>query len=495
MPGLTREGVPHLRSAGALLMMGLLVGGCAMPPEKSQPERGWATPAQFDAPQSAAPDLSRAGAVSLAQLPWQQYFTDAQLQSLIERALANNSDLRVTMARVMQAQKAYGIEYAAGLPKVNASAAANRAGLNDNAAVFGIPAVNSGYQVGLSMVSWELDFWGRVQDLRDAAMQQFLASDANRRAAVLSLIAQVAQTYVALGRSDELIELARGQVLNREESLRFIQRRIQTGVVPPVELASARLMVNQAKSSLHSLQQGRAEQWQALSLLVGGPLPPLQKIKVSPQSWPELPPGVPADLLRSRPDIMAAEHQLKGMQANVSAARAAFFPSVTLTAAGGVSSNQFSQLFESGSGAWLFSPRISLPIFDGGARQSNHELQTWRRTESVAQYDKAIQTAFREVNDALSNSHWLKLRLDLSEADQADQQERTRVASARFKRGATAYQEVLDAQRDQIQLSQSLAQARGAWVASRINLYAALGGGSALLADTSVSSSVPSNAQ
>lgn len=492
MPVLMSERFRFLRSAGALSVIAACVSGCVLPPEKSQPDRSWAAPAQFDQP-AGADAGSALHTAPLSNMPWQQYFNDAQLQALIAKALQQNRDLRATAARVMQAQKAYGIQYAAGLPQINAGASANRAGLTDSSAFFGIPAVNSGYQVGLSMVSWELDFWGRVQDLRDSALQQFWSADANRRAATLSLIAQVAQTYIALGRSDEQIELARAQVLNREESWRFTQRRVDTGAAAPVELTTAQLLLNQAKSTLLALQQGRAEQWQALNLLVGGGLAPSSKIILSTQAWPELPPGVPSDLLKSRPDIMAAEHQLQGMQANVNAARAAFFPSITLTAVGGVSSNQFSQLFDSGNGTWMFSPRISLPIFDGGLRQSNHELQTWRRTESLAQYEKAIQAAFREVNDAMSNTYWLKQRLELSTADRLQQQERARVAKRRFQVGSSSYQEVLDAQRDQLQVEQALIQARGAWISSRINLYSALGGGSAMLTDTA-STSVPPTA-
>jgi multidrug efflux system outer membrane protein len=488
MPDLKSERLQFLRSAGALLVAVACVAGCVLPPEKSQPERSWTAPAEFDQPAGTDTGLVSRTA-PLSNMPWQQYFTDSQLQALINKALQHNRDLRATAARVMQAQKAYGIQYAVGLPQINAGAGANRAGLTDNSAFFGIPAVNSGYQVGLSMVSWELDFWGRVQDLRDSAMQQFLSADANRRAATLSLIAQVAQTYIGLGRSDEQIELARAQVLNREESLRFTQRRVDTGAAAPVELTTAQLLLNQAKTTLVALQQGRAEQWQAMNLLVGGGMTSLSKITLSTQAWPEVPAGVPSDLLKSRPDIMAAEHQLQAMQANVSAARAAFFPRITLTALGGVSSNQFSQLFDGGNGTWMFSPQISLPIFDGGARQSNHELQTWRRTESLAQYEKAIQAAFREVNDALSNTHWLKQRLELSTADRVQQQERARVAKSRFQAGSTPYQDVLEAQRDQLQVEQALIQARGAWISSRINLYAALGGGSALLANT-VSTSV-----
>jgi multidrug efflux system outer membrane protein len=296
----------------------------------------------------------------------------------------------------------------------------------------------------------------------------------------VTIVAQVADGYFTLRELDERIVIARQTIQTREESLRIFKRRLEVGTTTRLDVAQVETLLTQAQTLGAQLEQARAAQAHALTLLVG-----TQPSRLSDRSnlnddalLPELPVGLPSDLLQQRPDIVAAENRLKAANANIGAARAAFFPRITLTGFFGGASTDLSNLFESGAGTWLFTPQLLLPIFDAGRRQANVDLAEVRRDAAVAEYERTIQSAFREVSDALSAQHWLAEQLAIQRRARAAQQERTRLAQLRYDRGSATFLEVLDAQRDLLSTEQAVVQLRRALLSSRVSLYAALGGGS-----------------
>src|SRR5450830_966685 len=367
------------------------------------------------------PEADPAGAHA-ADIAWQAYFADARLQALIAQALASNRDMRIAALRVEEARAAYGIQRAEQFPTIALGASGSRTRVPGDLSVTGRPMTSAQYQTGLNVSAWELDFWGRVRSLKDSALQTLLSSDEARRAVGVALVAQVANGYLGLRELDERVALVGG----------------------PVDLTPV---------------AGEVRRFDDASVLQ-----PLHA-------------GLPSVLLTQRPDLMAAEHQLRAAQANIGAARAAFFPTISLTAAYGTASAELSGLFDSGSGAWNFAPRLVLPIFDAGRIRANMDLTEVRRDVAVANYEKSVQGAFREVADALSNRRWLALQVDIGKTTLAAQSERARLAKLRYDNGAAPYLEVLDAQRDLLTVEQQLVQTRRALLSSQVSLYAALGGG------------------
>ena len=424
------------------------------------------------------PETDPAGAHA-ADMAWQAYFADARLQALIAQALASNRDIRIAALRVEEARAAYGIQRAEQFPTIALGASGSRARVPGDLSVTGRPMTSAQYQTGLNVSAWELDFWGRVRSLKDSALQTLLASDEARRAVGVALVAQVANGYLSLRELDERVALARATVDSRAESLRIFTRRFEVGSISKLDLTQVETLLSQALSLSAQLEQARAVQAHALAQLVGGPVdltPDTRRFDDASVLQP-LHAGLPSALLTQRPDLMAAEHQLRAAQANIGAARAAFFPTISLTAAYGTASAELSGLFDSGSGAWNFAPRLVLPIFDAGRIRANMDLAEVRRDVAVANYEKSVQGAFREVADALSNRRWLALQVDIGKTTLAAQSERARLAKLRYDNGAAPYLEVLDAQRDLLTVEQQLVQTRRALLSSQVSLYAALGGG------------------
>ena len=422
-----------------------------------------------------APETNQDGA-SAAATGWRDYFREPALLSLIAQALANNRDLRTAVLRVDEARAAYGIQRADAYPSLAAQAGATRSRTPADLSFTGKPLLGSQYQVALGMASWEIDFWGRVRSLQDAALQSYLATNAARQAATVALVAQVANSYFALRELDERIALAQQTTTSRAESLRIFQRRVAVGATSRLNLTQVETLFTQAQALAVQLQQARASQMHALTLLVG--TPGELASTAGPVSMAlELRAGLPSDLLLLRPDIRAAEHQLLAANANIGAARAAFFPRVALTSSWGTASAELDGLFAGGSQAWSFAPSITLPIFDAGRRRNNLALTETRHDIALAQYDKAVQSAFRDVSDALSARRWLTEQTAIAQTTLATQTERARLSQMRFDNGAAAYLDVLDAQRDLLAAQQQLVQTRYALLASRVGLYAALGGG------------------
>lgn len=423
-------------------------------------------------------DVNQDGAAAAA-MGWRDYFTDARLQDLIEQALENNRDLRMAVLRVEEARATYGIQRTEQFPTIAAQAGSERAHVPADLSLTGKPALSSQYQVSLGLASWEIDFWGRVRSLRDAALENYLASDEARRAVTISLVAQVANSYLALCELDERIALARLTIASREESLRIFTRRVEVGSTSRLNLTQVQTLLNQAQALGAQLEQARAVQANALTLLAGVTLelPSASGRLDERQMLLPLQPGLPSDLLIRRPDIVAAEHQLKAANAQIGAARAAFFPRIALTGSFGTASAELDGLFAAGSRAWTFAPSITLPLFDAGRRSNNLSLAEARRDLAVANYEKTIQAAFRDVADALAARQWLAQQLLIAQAALTTQTERARLSQLRYDNGAAAYLDVLDAQRDLLVAEQQLVQIRRALLSSQVSLYAALGGG------------------
>jgi multidrug efflux system outer membrane protein len=408
-----------------------------------------------------------------ASITWQHFFTDARLQQLITLALNNNRDLRVAVLNIEQARAAYQIQRANQLPTVNAGFSANRSSTSGN------QPFNSTYQAGLSVSAFELDLFGRLRNLTEAAQSQFLATEENRKTVQISLIAQVANTYLTYLADQELLDLTQQTLKTREESLRLTQLRFDNGVASKLDLDQAISLVEQARTTLAQATRQRAQDLNLLTLLIGQPIPDNlpQGLTLAATNLPDLPAGLPSDLLAVRPDIRSAEDQLLAANANIGAARANFFPHIALTAGVGTVSSELSGLFKGGTYGWSFAPQALLPIFDYGRNRATLESAKAQRDIYVAQYEKSIQTAFREVADALAGqaTYNEQLRAQLAQANaEAD---RFRLSDLQYRNGVASYLDLLDAQRSLFTAQQQAIQANLLRLQNQVTLYRVLGGG------------------
>lgn len=481
---------PTGRSKSALLTVALLaigLSGCAsLAPPHSTPDL--ALPKAYPSEATTVPTTT-------ADIAWRSYFTDIRLQTLIDQALTTNHDLRSALLRVEQAHATYGIQRADLLPTLGAEAFGERSRVPADLSPSGQARTGNQFQAGVGFSTWELDFWGRIRSLNEAALEQYLATDEARHATELSLIAQVADGYFRLQELDERLDLARRTIDSRQESLRIFTRRVEVGATSPLELTQVEILLQQAKALGAQLEQARAQQANALALLVGTPIEtePNDSHLIAVESLTPLAPGLPSELLVRRPDIRAAEHLLRSANANIGAARAAFFPRIALTGSLGTASADLDGLLSSGSQAWNFSPTLSLPIFDSGRRRASLTLAELRREQAVVEYEQAIQQAFRDVADALAANHWLAEQVEISNTMLAVQRERARLAALRYDNGAVPYLEVLDAQRDLLSSEQQRVERHRQLLSARVALYTALGGGPITV--TSTSALTPSHAE
>jgi NodT family efflux transporter outer membrane factor (OMF) lipoprotein len=411
---------------------------------------------------------------------WHDYFRDPRLRALIDEAMTNNRDLRVASARIEQARAVVGIRRSAQFPGIDATATAARfrlpAGLLSPR-----PVVGDLYDAGLLESSWEIDLWGRVREAKAAALDTLFAAESTRKAVALSLIARVADTYFGICELDERLAFTRETIASRERSRHIFARRYEVGATSKLDLEQSEILLEQARTLEAQLAQARAGEAHALDVLIGAPAHlemrdrPLDDAAV----MPSLVAGLPSSLLEARPDIVAAEQRLRAANANIGVARAAFFPRIALTSSFGSSSTELSNLFSTSAGAWAFIPNLTLPIFDAGRNRSNLQLAKAQRDEATAQYEQAIQNAFRDVADALSATTWLGAQVETARATLDAQTERARLARLRYDDGVTPFLEVLDAQRDSLSAEQQLVQTRRALLSSRVALYTALGGATA----------------
>ncbi|MCX7204930.1 MAG: efflux transporter outer membrane subunit [Proteobacteria bacterium] len=450
-----------------------LLVACAAAPQAEK--HGHPLPAYYPAAQTPP----SAQATAAASLGWKNLFVDPYLQGLISNALAYNSDLQVASARVAEAKALYGIQDANRWPMVAVGAEAGRARKPADLSPVRKTLLGSQYQVGFSLASYELDFWGRVSSLNEVALAQFLASAEAKQAFQISLIALVSNSYLQDLELAERLSLAEKTLASREESLRIMQRRVDVGSASDLVLRQAQVLMFSTRSELAVLKRQQAQNTALLAQLTGhADLPRTTHLALDQQGLErEIAAGLPSDLLLQRPDLRAAEQKLKASRANVNAARAAFFPSITLTGMAGMASSDLDRLFSSGQQVWSFLPQISLPLFDAGLTQHNLDLAEARKHLAVANYESTVRSAFRDVSNALAAQHWLTVQL----AEQTElvkfEAERTRLADLRYEHGAITYLEVLDAKRALFSAEQALVQLRRARLSSTVDLYVAVGGG------------------
>ncbi|MGB3423313.1 MAG: efflux transporter outer membrane subunit [Castellaniella sp.] len=472
---------PLLRTLGAAGLLAL--SACVnLAPETQTP----ALPVADAWPADAQAEPQAAIARALRDLDWSHYFEDADMRRLIGLALEHNRDLRLAALRVREAEAAYRIQRADLLPSVGAQGQAERGRTPGDLNLSGQPQIQSRYQASIGLSDWELDFWGRIRNLKDAALDDWLATDAARQAVQVALVRQVADSVLALRELDQRAFLADEAVRNRQRSLDIFQQRTAVGSSSELELTQVRTLLIQAESLQVRLRQERAAAAHALTLLTGtdpGPAP-TRSVDLDTTGLTRLEPGLPSEVLLARPDIRAAEYQLRAAHARIGAARAAFLPRIALTSGIGSASAELDGLFESGSKAWTFAPVISIPIFTAGRLQANLDVAEVRRDMAVATYERSIQTAFREVADALSARQGLAEQLDVQIRMARTQAARAELAQLRYDSGAAPYLEVLDAQRDLLNAQQQLVEIRRAWLSSQVALYAALGGGAGRPLDT-----------
>lgn len=457
----------RLTTFSALLFSALLAG-CSMIPTYERP----AAPVTPQWPANAGIAADAVVSAPPADVPWQDFVGDDRLRQLVTLALNNNRDLRMATLAIEQARAQYQIRRADRTPTLNAAASATRQ-----------PSADGGsatlYSVGLAVMSWEIDFFGRIASLQQAALDQYLATQEGRNAAQTSLVAAVVSTWLSLQADDALLALTQQTLATRDDSLRLTQLRFDQGVSSALDMRQAQSLAATARAAQAQQQRLRALNENALALLVGGPVPPklLPSTDMPVRVFAPLPGGLPSDVLTRRPDVLQAERQLMAANANIGAARAAFFPRITLTASAGTASNALSGLLASGSYGLTLAPQALLPIFDAGRNQANLEVTQVARKMAVAQYEKTVQTAFREVADALAGRAALLNQLNATQEQATAEADRFRLADLRYKNGIASYLDVLDAQRALFASQQAVAQIRLASQQNEVALYRALGGG------------------
>lgn len=419
------------------------------------------------------------------EIGWQHFFGDPQLRFLIAEALVDNRDLAVSVARIEQARAQYRIQEAARLPQVDAAAGASRSqaplsSIDPELANSSASVIFNQYNVQAAMASYELDFWGRVANLGEAARRRYLATVEGDRAFRLTLIGNVASAYYAIRAGEEGIDLARHTLAARRYALEIAKLRLDAGVTSTVDYDQAAILVTQAQTQLADLLRSTEQRRSRLLVLVGkpvaGPLPATRAI-ADPGQFGELDAGLPSALLVKRPDVLQAEQQLRAADADIGAARAAFFPRIALTGNLGFASAELGDLFKSSSQAWSVGGLVSLPIFDGGQRQAQLGVAEARRDELVATYQRTVQTAFTEVSEALIGRRRYQEQIAAQEAAVIAQRRLAEVAELRYENGISIYLEVVDARRNLFSAEQQLIQLRATALQNGVSLYVALGGG------------------
>jgi outer membrane protein, multidrug efflux system len=460
-------------AAGALAIA-LFSVGCAAGPNRSRP--AVAQPSQFRGAPQTAPDAS-----SIADLKWFEVFKDEQLQRLLKTALENNYDIREAAARVEQARATVGITRADQFPTVGASAGVTTQRTSSNGA-FTLPSnfdtTRTYGSVGLNLLSYEVDLWGRLRNATAASQAELLAQEENRKTVVTTVVSDVSATYYDLLELDAELEIAKRTLATRESSLKLINSREQAGLASVLDVRQAEQLVEVAAEAIPEIEQRIAQSENRLSLLLGeNPQAIARTQLLAQQQLPTVPVGLPSSLLERRPDIRAAEHELVASRAQINVARAAYFPTLSLTGLFGFQSNQLSNLFTGPNKAWQFAPQIAQPIFTGGRLKSNVAFAKSQEHLSLVQYERSIQTAFREVSDSLVQ--YQKVREVRGRQQQLVKtlEDRSRLSYVRYHGGADTLLNALDADRDLFDAELRLAQLRRDELVTVVQLYKALGGG------------------
>lgn len=447
----------------------LLTAGCATGPDYRRP--AVETPAAW-----------RSGAATtntLGHQAWTDLYRDPVLTNLIASALAQNKDLVVAAARVEEALAAFRIQRAALFPALNASGDFTSARVGN---LPPLPGAESDQYNLFGLLSYEVDVWGRLRRLKESALAQALASEHARRTVEIGLVAGVASSYFNLRALDRQLEIARETLASRSNSLELTQVKFDdgNGIVSELDVAQAQTQVASAQSAIAALQRQAAASEHALSVLLGRNPGPIERGQTLTEQWQpdEIPAGLPSDLLLARPDLQAAEQNLIAANANIGAARAAYFPAISLTAALGVQSEELGDLFDTSlSKAWNFQPSVTAPIFNAGRIRAGVRVAEARRTAALAEYEKAIQNAFREVEDALTGVAHLREQLAADEAVVTAERRRLELSTLRYEGGVASYSDVLDAQRFLFSAELTAVQTRSTLLNATVQLYKALGGG------------------
>lgn len=467
-----------MKTTVLLLLAGIAVCavGCTMAPKYARP----AAPVPAEWPSGTAYEQSRASAnaPTAPDLSWRGFFTDEKLQQVVGTALTNNRDLRLAALNVELARALYGIQRDALFPAVNALAGASKQRASADLTQLGQPRTTEQYSVNLGVLSWEIDFFGRIRSLKDRALQEYLASEQARRGAQTLLVSAVANAYLGLAADRENLALAETTLQTQKAAYELVRRQYAVGVATELDLRQAQTPMEAARRDIAVYAQRVAQDENALNLLAGVPVPadllPADLGRVSPPR--EVSPGLPSDVLLRRPDVLQAEAQLKAANADIGTARAAFFPRISLTTTLGTASDELSGLFKSGSGTWSYAPQIVMPIFDART-WSGLKATKVQREMAVTQYERAIQNAFREVADALAVRGTVDQQVSAQQSLVNAVAETHRLSLSRYEKGIDSYLGVLDAQRSLFAAQQGLVSLKLAKLASQVRLYAALGGG------------------
>jgi len=421
--------------------------------------------------------------VAAADIGWREFFTDERLRQVIALALEHNRDLRVAVLDIEQSRAQYRVQRAALLPDIDATAGGDSARTPQSVAAPGLPAVTRDYSAGLGISAYEIDLFGRLRSLTAQARETLLATQEARRNVQISLVAEVAVDYLTLASDRQRLALATETLRSQSESYELTRREAQIGTASDLSLREAETTVQSARVDVARYSGQIAADVDALELVVGVSVPEALQPRGDGDALPvldpssELPAGTPSDLLERRPDVLEAERTLRAANANIGAARAAFFPSITLTASDGTASDRLSGLFAAGSHAWVFAPQVSLPIFAGGRNRANLAAARAAHDIEVAKYEHVVQTAFREVADGLALRESLKQQLTAQRALVTASEQAYRLSDARFRRGVDSYLNALDSQRSLYAAQQTLIGTELARMSNLVTLYQALGGG------------------
>lgn len=473
-----------------IMIMTVTLTGCTLMPDYKRPN----LPVNNAWPSGEA-YAKGAQQANYVELGWQQFFSDKELQNLIVTALANNRDMRIAALNVAAYEAQYRIQKSELYPEIDATGSGSRQHLPRDLTGTNKSGVRSSWGVTLGVTSYELDFFGRIRSLNEAALQQYLSTQEAQRNTQISLVASVANAWLTLQADRALLKLTEETLQNYESNYDLIKRSNEVGVASSLDLAQARTAVEGARVSQATYKRQVAQDINLLTLLLGKEVPANAKnVKdnnFDMQYVKEIPAGLPSDLIQNRPDIIAAEHQLMAANANIGAARAAFFPSISLTSNVGTMSTNFSNLFSDHQGSWLFQPTINLPIFTAGRLKGNLDYAKIQKDVNIANYEKTIQTAFREVADGLAARETYQEQVVAQSNFVAANQTYYDLANQRYQAGIDNYISLLDAQRQLFSSQQDLINVRLAQLTSEVNLYKALGGGWQATTPNTLTNQVP----
>nr|WP_315594579.1 AdeC/AdeK/OprM family multidrug efflux complex outer membrane factor [uncultured Cupriavidus sp.] len=451
--------------------------GCSLIPTYERP----AAPVDASYPQGDAyrANGNDAQVPPAVELGWREYFADPRLRRYIEIALDNNRDLRVAALNVEAYRAQYRIQRADLFPEVGATGQGTRQRVPADLSTTGQRVISSQYGVSLGTTAWEIDLFGRLRSLSEAALEQYFSSEEARRSTQIALVASVANAYLTMRADEANLQVTRDTLGTYERTYNLTKRSFEEGIASRLDLRQSQTQVENARASLARYTRLVAQDANALTLLLGAGMPTdvPEGLSLDQKLVADVPAGMPSDLLQNRPDILAAEHRLKSANADIGAARAAFFPRITLTASGGTASRQLSGLFDAGSGTWLFSPQITLPIFTAGSLRASLDYAKVQKDINVATYERTVQSAFREVSDGLAARGTYTDQLQAQQRLVEASQDYFKLAEGRYRTGVDSYLTLLDAQRQLFTAQQALIDARLNQLTSEVNLYKALGGG------------------